>query len=192
MTAQDALSLREILDYDPETGALTWRYRTKEMCSDNRTRHSWNTNYAGKPALNAAQARGYLRGTINGKGCLAHRVIWALVHGEWPSAQIDHINGDKRDNRLVNLRSVSPAENQKNMKRSSRNTSGVTGVSWSSRATAWQVHIKSGGKNMFLGHFRNFDEAVAARKTAEAEHGFHKNHGRSVGEVEAFLKEFLA
>lgn len=107
-----------------------------------------------------------------------HRIIWKMVYGVDPPDVIDHINGDSRDNRLNNLRAVSQKENARNMKMSRSNTSGHTGVGVDSSGRGWGAHIKVDGKTHRLGTFDTFEEAVAARKTAERRFGFHPNHGR--------------
>lgn len=74
---------------------------------------------------------GYIRVMLDGKGYLAHRIIWEMHNGQIPNGmQIDHINHIRNDNRIENLRLVSNQDNQKNTKRSGNNKSGVTGVCW--------------------------------------------------------------
>ena len=94
-----------------------------------------------------------------------------------PVDQVDHIDGNGLNNRWNNLREVSSQENNMNMRLSSNNTSGVTGVCWATRDKRWIANIKVNRKNKCLGYFTDFNEAVAARKAAEIEHGFHCNHG---------------
>lgn len=96
--------LRQLVEYDPETGSLIWKQR------DGNAR--LNSKLAGKPAF-AQLSDGYLTGRIKGKNYKAHRIAWAVAYGEWPQGQIDHINGDRSDNRLPNLRVVSNSENGK-------------------------------------------------------------------------------
>jgi hypothetical protein len=136
---------------------------------------AWNTKYPGTPALNAKHGAGYRHGAIFGKNVLAHRAAWAITHGEWPSDQIDHVNGDPADNRLENLRVVTSRQNSMNMKANSRNSSGVMGVSWNKANDKWRAHIA--GKT--LGDFRCKDDAIRARKQAEEKLGYHPNHGRA-------------
>jgi hypothetical protein len=76
------------------------------------------------------------------------------------------------------LRDVSNQENQRNKSRQSRNTSGVTGVHWHKRDKKWIARIKVDKKDLYIGMFDTFEEAVAARKEAEIKYGFHENHGR--------------
>lgn len=163
--------LRAAFEYNPHSGALIWKHRA-------RVRQCTNTRYAGTPALACRSRHGYLEGTFNGQLYAQHRIIWKLVTGEEPD-EIDHINGDRSDNRFVNLRNVSRGLNRLNTKRQSNNTSGVTGVRWLKRERLWRSEIKLGGKTTCLGYFRNFDEAVRARRDAESRMGFHPNHGRA-------------
>lgn len=171
-TALDAL-----LFYNPETGELVWLERPRELFSAERHWKRWNTKFAGQPAFTTL-ACGYRQGRIFNKLYSAHRVAWGLVHGVWPDGDVDHINGAGDDNRLVNLRAVSHAENCRNQKRQSANTSGVTGVNWDKRWNKWRAEITVDGRTRNLGRFANKPDAIAARKLAEREHGFHKNHGR--------------
>ena len=94
-----------------------------------------------------------------------------------PPGEIDHIDGDGTNNRLDNLREVSHKNNQKNMKRLSNNTTGCTGVVWLKYRKMWEARIYVGKKIIGLGSYKNFEDAVSARKRGEAEHGFHPNHG---------------
>ena len=181
-----AARLREILDYDPNTGAFSWRPRAAkdfpQDCAPSTPQslaEMWNKKFAGKPALNYLSKRGYLVGTVKPRTIAAHRAAWAHFHGAWPSAQIDHINGDRTDNRIENLRCVENAINAKNMARSSRNTSGVTGVFWAAHVGKWTAQIWNDGKARHLGLFDSFAEAVAVRKRAERDAGYHANHGRA-------------
>ena len=167
--------LREIFAYDPETGVLTHRRRSPGWFSNSRAMNAWNARFAGEVA-GSVGGKGYLQVTARGRVMQGHRVAWVIATGEEPD-QIDHINGDKTDNRLANLRSVTHQENSRNLKRSSNNSSGVTGVSWNSRLKKWQARIKNAGRSKSLGYFHNLADAAAARKVAEAAYGFHENHG---------------
>ena len=172
-------TLRELLDYDPDTGILKWKIRNeKYFISDERQAKSWNARYAGKNALTAIDQHGYNRGAVLGQTYAAHRIIWFWMTGEWPE-NIDHINGNRTDNRWENLRSVGRLENQKNMKLSKANTSGRTGVSWYKRAGKWTAVIFANGKNMHLGYFDDFEAACEMRSVAERNYLFHENHGRA-------------
>ncbi|MBL9070421.1 MAG: HNH endonuclease [Sphingopyxis sp.] len=173
--------LRELIAYDPATGVLVWLPRRLEHFASDRVRACgrWNARYANKPALTAVEQSGYLHGDMMGKRYKAHRVAWALHHGEWPSLQIDHINGDPADNRIENLRSVTAQINMQNQRLSSASTSGVTGVSWASHRNKWSAQIKVNGVKHHLGLFDSIGDAAAARKAADRRFGFHSNHGRA-------------
>jgi hypothetical protein len=163
--------LRKLLLYDPETGLLSWKTRPAE-------RKSWNTRYAGTPALHCIHEDGYRKGRIRRVLFRAHRVAWALHHGSWPAGHIDHINGDRADNRIANLRDVTRHENQRNMRRPSDNTSGRIGVWWHKRNQKWVAEIRTAGRKKHLGSFARFEEACRARAEAEQADGYHENHGR--------------
>ncbi len=171
--------LRQLLRYEPETGKLFWRDRSVEMFPDQRSANTWNARFAGSEAFTAVEGKGYRFGSIFGIKYRAHRVIWALETGDWPADQIDHINGERDDNRLVNLREVTNAENGRNRRRPDANTSGVVGVYWSSAREKWLTRIIVDGRHHYLGLFADFDEAVTVRKAAEAAQGYHENHGRA-------------
>lgn len=159
--------LRQLLDYDPETGLMTWRYR------DGQKR--WNTMYAGKPAF-FTNVNGYMTGRLFGENVRAHRVLWVLHHGFDPDGPIDHINGRKSDNRLVNLRVTDAGGNARNRPIRSDNRTGVCGVI--PYKGKYRANIRFNGKLTHLGTFEDFDAAVSVRKEAERNMGFHENHGR--------------
>jgi hypothetical protein len=156
--------LHELLKYEPLSGKLCWRERDR--------------NLSGLEAGGVDRRDGYRRVRIDGRMCLTHRVIIAMVEREWPKAQVDHINGNRSDNRLSNLRSVEQRENLLNKKRYRSNTSGVTGVNWHKQHRKWCVSLSCGGRKKFIGLFEGISDAIAARKCAERLAGFHPNHGR--------------
>lgn len=175
----DVETLRKLLDYDPETGILTWKQRPVEMFPNAPKAKRWNTRYAGKPAGNTkTYQKGYRALCLLQKNYPTHRIAWALHYGRWPEDQIDHINGRPSDNRIINLREVTNLENCRNQKRARNNTSGHVGVHFRKKEQRWMAYI-SVGKRIQLGEFATFEEAVAARKTAEVKYGYHPNHGRS-------------
>jgi hypothetical protein len=97
--------------------------------------------------------------------------------GDHPEDEVDHIDGNGTNNIWNNLRAVTRADNAKNMRKSSANTSGVTGVVWIKRIKSWKSQIMVNGCCKYLGYFRSKEEAIAARKAAEVLYGFHENHG---------------
>lgn len=171
----DSTLINRLLWYYPETGKLLWKPRSLEDCRGVRAWKMWNTRSAFTPAFTARHPRGYLIGSIHNKSLIAHRVIWCMVYGYWPD-QIDHINGVRDDNRIVNLRDVSNQENHMNVGISNRNTSGCVGVSWAERERKWRSRIVVEGVEIGLGYHDAFDDAVRARKAAERGYGFHVNH----------------
>ena len=175
-------AVRQLLDYDPKTGALTWRERTPDAFQSGRrtaehTCANWNSQFGGKPAFGVVTKNGYMQGTVFGAKYLAHRIIWLLEYGVWPDGDIDHINGVRTDNRLSNLRDVPRSVNSKNAKRSIANTSGVTGVRWYARKSKWRAEICVDGKSRSLGYYSTIEEAAAARALASHKHGFTERHG---------------
>jgi HNH endonuclease len=155
--------LRNLLDYDPETGVLKWKVRTDVS-------HRWNTRYAGTIA-GTVDGDGYLQIKIDDKSMMAHRLAWVIYYGEWPNI-VDHIDGSRNNNRISNLRSVTRKLNQRNQKRHKSNTSGRTGVTWNRIRQVWVAHIGHGKKCLYLGSYVEFPEAVKAREAAEQKLGF--------------------
>lgn len=180
MTAKplpDVELVRKVLDYDPETGILTWRRRPAELFESKTNVSQWNGRYAGKEAFTATDTKGYRHGHLFGRVISAHRVAWCIFHGEW-AKEIDHINGNAGDNRIANLRSVTRRQNCQNRKLRIDCASGMTGVYWRANRRKWQANIFLETGHVYLGLFSDFEEAVAARKAAEVKYGFHPNHGR--------------
>lgn len=169
--------LRQLLDYDPETGVLTWKPRNPAMFEPTAARtaehacSNWNARWAGKPAFTSLNALGYARGNIFGSTIKAHRAAWAIVHGRWPDELLDHINGDPSDNRLSNLREATFSENQQNRTINKRNKSGFPGVSFDRAHGKWQAGIGFGLRKKHLGRFDSAEEA--GRAYAEAKRKFH-------------------
>lgn len=121
----------------------------------------------GKPCgRRANQSDGYACVRVGGRALLAHRIIFAIVYGRMPG-EIDHINGNRIDNRIENLRDVSSSENSHNYKRPNTNTSGFTGVCWSTHHQKWKVEIRLNNRRIHIGYFEDFEEAVQARKLAK-------------------------
>lgn len=175
--------LSEFLSYDAETGALTWNKRADKWFRSGRygqasEANRWNKIYAGNPAFTSINDGGYLNGRVFNFGFRAHRVAWAIFYGKWPDDQIDHINGDRRDNRIANLREVTNAVNGRNQKLRSTNKTGAIGVHWSKVRKKWHARIMLNGKRTDLGCYDTFEEAVKVREEASRRLDFHPNHGR--------------
>ena len=123
--------------------------------------------------------RGYLQGRIDGRFYMVHRLIWLYAHGEWPKGEIDHINGDRGDNRLDNLRVVSRSTNMRNKKKHANNKSGICGVSWHKRDRNWCAFIDQDGKKVWLGSYDCKYRAASIRHFAmEIEGNYTARHGK--------------
>lgn len=169
---------RQIINVDFETGKLFWLPRTPDFFQTKNHCAAWNARHAYDEAFTIRHTKGYLTGRVLGQKYRAHRVIWLLATGAWPVDQIDHINGVRTDNRLVNLREATPSDNMRNMCVPRHNTSGVIGVSWCEQDQRWRARMHLGAKSLHLGQFRDIEDAIAARKAAEKFYNFHENHGR--------------
>jgi hypothetical protein len=159
--------VRSVLDYDPATGVFSWRKKR-------RGNQVPDSGRAG-----SKDCRGYWRVKIKGANYRGHQLAWLLTHGEWPTSQIDHINGDKCDNSLANLRAATGSQNRMNSKRHRNNRSGIKGVGWVSRERCWLAYIQAGGPLQQLGLFRCLGKAAAARRAAERE--LFGEYSRDVG-----------
>lgn len=175
----DAKDVKKHVEYNPKTGLFVRRarlpedFRPKGQLSAESLCRSYNSRLAGKPALTAI-SRGYRIGRVGKKNLMAHVVAWAYVNGEWPDGDIDHINGDRSDNRIENLRVVSRADNLRNRGVCKRNKSGEIGIYWAKDRNKWRVELA----NTKIGSYDTKEEAILARDKAKAEMGFHENHGK--------------
>ena len=178
-----AKKLRKILRYEPDTGKLFWLTRSpnlfegRDYCSE-RLCASWNARFSGKEALTAIDNHGYMHGCVFSIKVKAHRAAWAVHHGYWPINCIDHLNGDRLDNRIVNLRDATHLENSLNSAMQANNTSGHNGVGWHKQRQKWRARIVLNGEEKHLGLFDSIDDAVAARQKAQIGLGFTERHGR--------------
>lgn len=122
---------------------------------------------------------GYRKIKLFGKVYLTHRLIWCYFKGYMPKAEIDHEDHDRQNNRIGNLREATHLMNTQNATLNCKNTSGVSGVSWCKLHKKYKVTIggKQESKTGHLGYFADLDAAIACRRAAEVEKGYHKNHG---------------
>lgn len=167
-----ARQVADLVRYEPETGRLFWKHRDVALSPLRRVGLAFNTVHAGKEAFTATDSRGYKSGRIFDKTYPAHRVAWAAHYGEWPDV-VDHINGDKTDNRIVNLRSVTKADNGRNR----RSKGKPFGVQFDARRGLWRARVTFNYLDRHVGYFPTEQEALAARQVALAGLGFHPLHG---------------
>lgn len=169
--------VKECLFYNPDTGVLTWNHRPREHFKTDALYKIFISKCAGKVA-GWVTSFGYINIRINGRAYKAHRLAWLLSNGKWPDNFIDHINGDRADNRLCNLRDVDKFQNAQNIARPSNNTLGFIGVAKVSKGVGYRAQIFFRGESIHLDRFLTIEEAVEAREKAQIELGFHENHGR--------------
>lgn len=172
--------LRLLLDYDPETGKLYWKPRKPWMFKDGvqmsaeQLCYRYNKRYADREAFTSATGRGYKAGRVLGRPVCAHVVAWAMVSGVYAPNEVDHVNGDPADNRVVNLRAASRQENMRNTRPRRGASSRFKGVHlWrgpASRQSYWRATITLNGKTVPLGYFKSETEAAMAYNEAAAKH----------------------
>jgi hypothetical protein len=153
----DADEVRRLLAYDPTTG------RFFNAVNRRRARK-------GAPAEIEHNA-GYRCVSIGGQKHLSHRLVWLYLHGEWPSGDIDHIDGDKQNNRPSNLRDVPRMVNTQNV-RSARanNASGLLGATFCRQTGRWASTIRINGVKTHIGRFDTAEQAHAAYMRAKQQH----------------------
>lgn len=157
--------INKCMEYDRHTGLFTWK---KPFSNKVKT---------GQVAGHM-EKQGYWVVKIKGKRYKAHRVAMAISGFNIDNNQVDHINGNRADNRLCNLRLVTHSKNQQNQTIPKNNTSGVIGVYWIKSIKKWNPLIKLNGKTFNLGYYSDKEVAVELRQFAEQVCGFHQNHGR--------------
>ena len=168
--------LRKLLSYDPLTGHLYWLNRWPDICKEGNTSkesmcRSFNTRYAGTRALTRLTGDGYFGGSLMGRTVKAHRVAWAIHTGNHPNGFIDHINGQRGDNRFSNLRVVSPQQNVMNSTSAKNSRSKYLGVTQKVGAKKWIATITYNRKQVYLGTFEQEVDAALAYNAA-AKHYF--------------------
>lgn len=157
--------LKELLRYDKTTGDFYWINSMRGIKEGAKAGHLNNSS-------------GYIIVCVDKRSYRAHRLVWLYHYGEWPPDCLDHHNHNRSDNRLENLNPVAKADNQKNLSRNKKNTSGVTGVHYYKAYGKWSAGIVVNKKKHFLGYFDSIEDAAKARKEAEVKFGFSVNHGK--------------
>jgi hypothetical protein len=147
--------LKELFLYDDSEGVLRRLVRRK--------RSKWGIH----APVGHVNDNGYVMVAVDGANYRAHALIWLYCTGEWPSAEVDHIDRNRSNNRFSNLRLATRKQNAENASLSTRNTSGHRGVTWWARDRNWKAQIFHNGKNYNLGYFDDFQSAVNARMQAE-------------------------
>ncbi|MGJ3351607.1 HNH endonuclease [Morganella sp. Je.2.23] len=160
LTADD---IRAALSYTPGTGIFVWKV--------NITKRIKAGTIAG-----TTNRFGYIQIVFRNKIYKAHRLAWAYVYGHLPDGDIDHINGNTSDNRIVNLRVATHAENMRNRKMPKTNTSGVKGVYWDREKRKWRAALMFDGKKKSVGYFSEL--SVATKAICKAREELHKSFAR--------------
>lgn len=156
---QDRLSaerLREVVSYCPDSGCMIWRV---PLSRNSKVGHE----------VGSIGAKGYRMVGIDHRYYLVHRLAWLYHFGCWPSEFIDHINGDKSDNRIANLRAATNSQNLRNMPLTKRNKSGVKGVCWHAKRRRWVAEIRVDTKLKHIGYFSDLNEAARAYENVARE-----------------------
>lgn len=148
-TSLTAERARQLLSYDPETGEIRRRERSS------------NSVHVGDVAGYEHPVKHYIYLYVDGSRYFAHRIAWLIHYGEWPKGLIDHINRERTDNRIANLRDADAETNSQNIGNIRSNTSGLAGVSWMTKAHKWRAQISVNRKVIYLGLFDSKEEAHA-------------------------------
>ena len=149
--------VREILDYDPETGVLTWK-KLPRRPGKAKIGHAAGWQRPDRRIAIGIPGRGDYR---------AHRLIWLMMTGEWPPEEIDHIDLDPSNNRWANLRLATSSQNQAHRGLQSNNKSGHPGVFFHAKTGRWWAYIKHKGHREHIGVFDTAEKAYAARLARE-------------------------
>ena len=148
--------LKELLDYDSESGVFKWRV-CRGPC------------HIGT-AAGTKNKLGYTQVTIDNKIYLAHRLAWLYFYGCFPANKLDHVNRIRDDNRIENLRAATQRENKQNVSMQRNNTSGAMGVCWDKSSNKWRAYVRADGRLMHLGLHTSIEAARAARASGKAKH----------------------
>lgn len=153
--------------FDYKDGVLYWRRATSNR----------NHKMVGKMAGWVGD-QGYAKININGKAYSAHRLIFMFHHGYMPN-QVDHVDGDRGNNRIENLRAATHEQNAQNAKLRCNNTSGIKGVSFNARRKKWIVQLRCNRRHVYVGGFDDIELAeLAAVEVRDLYHKEYANHGK--------------
>lgn len=160
--------LKRLLHYDPLTGVFTRIIATSN-----------NVNVGDKVGCIETKPSGtkYYGMRLLNRLYRAHRLAFLYMNGEFPGGGVDHKDGNGLNNKWSNLRKATSQQNNKNRRLPSNNTSGFLGVCWSKQNKKWVSVVVVSGKQKYLGSFTNMRDAIAARKSANIEYGYHMLHG---------------
>lgn len=166
----DSEEANKLLEYNPITGNLHWKVsRGNGVKIGDIAGHFHYT--------------GYIKLMCKGERHQAHRIVWLMAYGCFPSSALDHINHNRSDNRLCNLRMATRTQNNRNARLRKDNKTGVPGVNFIKRLGKWRADIRVNTKTIYLGLFMHWFDAVCARKAAQNKYGFHANYGKSHTEI---------
>ena len=165
MTKLSQSELCRLLDYDPETGVFRWAIDIGKAIKSGRVAGTINGS-------------GYVQISINRKLFRAHRLAWLYMKGTFPAGLIDHIDGNRTNNSISNLREVSPHQNALNRNMHKRpSASGVKCVNWCQRDHKWLVKFGLKGVYYSLGRYEDLELAeLVAREFREKYHGQYARH----------------
>ena len=162
-SALTAERLRELLDYDPDTGEFTWKVRRgKGRIVPGKK--------AGSVFKNPNRTSSYARVAIDGCSHYAHRLAWLWMTGEWPKEHIDHVDRNGLNNRWGNIRTASPAQNNANSSPRSHSASGLKGVHYCKKSGRFHARISVKRRTISLGSFGAAEDAASAYVAAALEH----------------------
>lgn len=162
--------LKEVLHYCPDTGHWTWLVKA-------------GSRMPGARAGTKNISHGYVLRIIEGRKFAEHRLAWFYMTGKWPTAQIDHKDGVRSNNRWSNLREANDAENRQNMAKKKGTVSRLQGVTWFGRDQCWMARIGLNYKSIFLGYHDTQEGAHKAYLEAKACH--HKFQPTTQGSANA-------
>jgi len=181
--------VRDLLDYNPETGIFRWKVRDRKYCKSDKGWKIINGRDAGATA-GYDSPDGYRYIGIFDNHHLSHRLAWLHYYGEWPNDQIDHINQIKDDNRIENLREATRSQNGMNRSSYNGTASQYKGVGWHKHANKWNAYIQINGKKIHLGYFTIEIEAARAYDRAAIEHfGIYANLNFPIEDYLDYLEE---